>query len=421
MPQYIGFKLSESEFTVPILRVREIINTPGITALPQAPHYMKGIISLRGRVIPVVDLKELVSLKAGEDGGGAKIIVLADERQTFGVLVDEITSVLNIEESAIEAAEGFVKDNIERVEGVARHGERLVILLNTENLVDTKALGREMDALEQEDPGAETLPQGQRPSLEGGKAALQAPGEEPSPLPAPGSGGAREASPPRENAIQAARDHLARKASEDETKGQFINSLVELLDVLDAHDYQRADVILTELMQSTEGELYYQIGRVTRKLHDSIKEFREMLDPRLRKIADHEVPQAVDSLELVISKTEEAANRTMGIAEKYMGDLPEFTRNVKRIRSPKGAVQYLSDFKDSLLRDLTDIMLAQEYQDVTGQSIRRVIELVNSIETELVGLITTFGVKSERQEQKRKVAQNISQDDVDDLLREFGF
>ncbi|MEJ2255038.1 MAG: chemotaxis protein CheW [Nitrospirota bacterium] len=155
MPQYIGFKLSESEFTVPILRVREIINTPGITALPQAPYYMKGIISLRGRVIPVVDLKELVSLKAGEDGGGAKIIVLADERQTFGVLVDEITSVLNIEESAIEAAEGFVKDNIERVEGVARHGDRLVILLNTENLVDTGALGREMDALEQEDPGAE--------------------------------------------------------------------------------------------------------------------------------------------------------------------------------------------------------------------------------------------------------------------------
>ena len=119
MPQYIGFKLGDDEFTIPILKVREIINTPTITTLPQSPHYMKGIINIRGRIIPVVDLRELVSM-GGAGGDDSKIVVISNRNKVFGILVDSISSVINIEDSSIEAPEGFLSDNLDRVKGVAK-------------------------------------------------------------------------------------------------------------------------------------------------------------------------------------------------------------------------------------------------------------------------------------------------------------
>jgi chemotaxis signal transduction protein len=77
MQQYIGFKLNDNEFTLPILRVREIVNTPAITKLPQASRYVRGIINLRGAVIPVLDLKEMVSM-GSTDGIASKTIVISD-------------------------------------------------------------------------------------------------------------------------------------------------------------------------------------------------------------------------------------------------------------------------------------------------------------------------------------------------------
>ena len=137
MQQYIGFKLNNNEFTIPILKVREIINTPVITPLPQAAHYMKGILNLRDRIIPIVDLKELVTARGTAPDGqiGGKIIVITNRNSTFGILVDAITSVINIDEADIEPPEGLLSENMDRVEGVAKFDDRLIILLDTDKLV----------------------------------------------------------------------------------------------------------------------------------------------------------------------------------------------------------------------------------------------------------------------------------------------
>jgi chemotaxis protein CheZ len=329
MKQYIGFKLGESEYTLPILKVREIINTPSITTLPQSPHYMKGIINLRGRIIPVVDLKEIISA-GGEEGLGSKTIVISSGKVTFGVLVDSITSVVNIEKSEIEAPEGFMHENLDRVEGVARLDDRLVILLDTDKLVEAEGMGmleegfieiegEEPKGVKTEEPvqviGTEEVKKVEsvKPAIEGGDAGME---------------------------LKDVKE-LKEKLKGSEQKELLVNSIIKLMNMLASRDYDSAEAVMDELMQNAEKGLYIELGNVTRKLHNSIRDFKKTLDPRIKQIANEEVPQAVDSLEFVLAKTEDAANKTVGIVEKYLAELPEYDRQLKRFKSPKAAIEHL--------------------------------------------------------------------------------
>lgn len=398
MQQYIGFKLNGSEYTIPILKVREIINTPSITRLPQSPHYMRGIINLRGKIIPVVDLRKLISV--GETGvnGSTKVIVVSSGKIAFGILVDSITSVVNINESDIEPPEGFMQEHIEQVEGVAKLDDRLVVLLDTNKLVEVNDLELfEESFVDVKETG------------EAGKVEVTRMVET--------MGGdimVKE--------LADAKDMLSKKYGDDDPRHRFIEDMVKLIDTLAAHDLEKADLVITELLQSPEGALYREIGRVTRKLHNSITEFKVALDPRLKRLAREEMPNAVDSLQFVIEKTEDAANRTMGIVEKYIAGIGELSRHIEKLKGPKQSVGYLKSFSQSLSSDLTEILIAQEYQDITGQTIRKVIDLVNSMEVELVKLIATFGVKMDASPvEDKEIEEKVTQNDVDDLLKGFGF
>lgn len=429
MRQYIGFKLNENEYTIPILKVREIVNTPAVTRLPQSPPYLKGIINLRGSIIPVMDLRKLISLEGGE-GVAPKTIVVSSGGQVFGVLVDEITSVIKIDESDIEAAESFIQGDMERVEGVARLQDRLVIMLDADKLVDLEAMGvfEELltDALEEGTPVAEALAH-EDSSAQGLAAhgpAPRGPSAGGTATPLPGTGRKPPMGEPAyavtEKELLQVKDALSQKYAAD-SRGKFVGKVVDLIECLANHDYERADVMINEMLQASEGTLFNQIGIVTRKLHDSLREFKNALDPRIKQIADEEVPNAVDSLEYVITRTEDAANRTMEIVERHLKGLTACASHLKKLKGPKASLQHLKEFHDAYHADLTEILLAQEFQDITGQTIRKVIELVNAIEAELVGLITTFGVKPEKLKREARISQKVSQDDVDDLLREFGF
>ena len=224
--------------------------------------------------------------------------------------------------------------------------------------------------------------------------------------------------------MREAKDVLSMKFSDNETKNNFLLKLVKLIETMASKDFNTADTMISEMLQHTEGDLYNRIGQVTRKLHNSLKEFRSALDPKIRQLANEDVPQAVDRLEYVISKSEEAAHRTMGVVEKYQLNLPEFEAHVGNVTAPEESMEYLRAFSQSLESDLNEIMLAQEFQDITGQTIHRVIDLVNTIEAELIGLITTFGERegSESPAPKaRQSAKKVTQTEVEDLLKEFGF
>jgi chemotaxis protein CheZ len=174
--------------------------------------------------------------------------------------------------------------------------------------------------------------------------------------------------------------------------------------------------------QTGQVDLFKQVGKVTRKLHDSIKNFKEALDPRLKDMAMTEMPSAIDKLNYVIERTEEAANKTMGIVEKYILTMDDLSTHIRNVKEPEASVQFLKKFKNGLEDDLTEILTTQSFQDLTGQTLKKVITLVGDIEEELVSLITNFGVKTESGGKPQAVAaENVSQEGVDDLLNEFGF
>lgn len=97
--QHIGFKLNDKEYTIPILKVREIIKSPALTRLPLVPDYVEGVTNLKGRVLAVVNLKKLVGLAAGATGD--KVLVVGSDRVRFGFFVDSITGVINIDDSEV--------------------------------------------------------------------------------------------------------------------------------------------------------------------------------------------------------------------------------------------------------------------------------------------------------------------------------
>ena len=134
MPQYIGFKLHTGEFGIPITRVREIINLPEITRMPQSPPYLNGITNLRGSVIPVVDLKKLINVPATQAGGN-KIIVIASGRINFRSSGRRDYGCRRIDEGAIERLENLPQGHIDQVEGVAKLDGRLIVLLDIKKLI----------------------------------------------------------------------------------------------------------------------------------------------------------------------------------------------------------------------------------------------------------------------------------------------
>lgn len=97
--QHIGFKLNDKEYTIPILKVREIIKSPALTRLPLVPDYLEGVTNLKGRVLAVVNLKKLVGLAGGITGD--KVLVVGSDRVRFGFFVDSITGVINIDDSEV--------------------------------------------------------------------------------------------------------------------------------------------------------------------------------------------------------------------------------------------------------------------------------------------------------------------------------
>ncbi|MCE5311908.1 MAG: protein phosphatase CheZ [Nitrospiraceae bacterium] len=395
--QYIGFMMNSNEYSIPILKVQEIVNVPSVTKLPQAPDYIEGITNLRGKIIPVVNLKKLVGLP-GE--GGDKVIVISSGKIVFGILVDSITGVVAIEQSLIEPAENFMQSNLEQIEGVARVDDKLVVLLDTKKLIPVEDLSMFEDQVfdYKEIEGSDKLEVVKKIEGVGGEVLVK-------------------------EVVDAKAFFQKQGMSADDPKYQIVEKLVSFMDAVNGNDYEKADIMIQDILKSGQSDLFKEVGRITRKLHDSIRSFKEALDPKLKDMAVTEMPNAVDKLQFVITKTEEAANKTMEIVETHILSMDELAGHIRNLQGPDESVAYLKDFKNKFEDNLTEILTTQSFQDITGQTIKKVIKLVGDIEEELVKMITTFGFKMDSAVKGAVAgeAEKVSQEDVDDLLKELGF
>ena len=238
-----------------------------------------------------------------------------------------------------------------------------------------------------------------------------------------------------------------------------------LVELLEQGDNQAANQLLDSVGVQNSVELFAEVGKLTRQLHDSLNNFQ--LDSRIFDMTTEELPDAKARLTYVIQATEDAANKTMDLVDSCMpiaeklhdgisGVLPEWNKLMARqlqLGEFNQLCKKMSEFLDSGSQDsakltglLTEVLMAQGYQDLTGQIIRKVIELVKEVEDNLVYMLTMFGgieskdgkplkerpKKSDNQADTIKAEGPIldaesrddvasDQVDVDDLLSSLGF
>ncbi|MBI2264597.1 MAG: chemotaxis protein CheW [Armatimonadetes bacterium] len=129
--QVVSFRLGEEEFGVHIAQVQEIIRLQAVTALPRVPHYIEGVINLRGKIVPVLDLRKKFSMEEGHRTKEGRIIVATLEGETIGFVVDAASDVLRINMDAIEAPPPILQSvGGDYIEGVVNIEDRLLLILN---------------------------------------------------------------------------------------------------------------------------------------------------------------------------------------------------------------------------------------------------------------------------------------------------
>ena len=240
----------------------------------------------------------------------------------------------------------------------------------------------------------------------------------------------------------------------------------ELVALLEQGQQTQADMLLGSINSGADRlstELFAEVGKLTRQLHDALNDFH--LDPRLGALATEDIPDAKQRLSYVIAKTEEAANRTMDAVEaslpladnlhsRIRAVLPNWEKLMSRslgigefkaLCHELDALLKASDQDSEKLRELmTEVLMAQDFQDLTGQVIRRVIDLVREVEESLINLVKVFGapvkqgkiettkvdqvVLADAMRAEGPVVDSVNrnsvvsgQDEVDDLLSSLGF
>ncbi|GEL78207.1 chemotaxis protein CheW [Tenuibacillus multivorans] len=149
MEKNVVFRMRDEHFGVPIDQVQSIEKVTEFTKVPQAPNYIKGIVELRGEVTTVVDLRHLLDVGQTEHTSEARILIVQVEGLRIGLLVDEAKEVIDIDPNSVEQPPqmvGGVKK--EYITGVAKHDDRLLILVHLKKVLDVEQIEEVREAVE---------------------------------------------------------------------------------------------------------------------------------------------------------------------------------------------------------------------------------------------------------------------------------
>jgi chemotaxis protein CheZ len=238
----------------------------------------------------------------------------------------------------------------------------------------------------------------------------------------------------------------------------LIQMAQEYLTQLQNGNEKQAEMVLQDINQlsstvsesdSSEHDLYSRVGELTRKLHDSMSSF--MNDTRIHMMTNEDMPDARQRLQHVVELTEKSAHTTISLIEHSNPLLLKMQVKAVMLQQQSSTLNKdLDDFlqlvehsSKDIINDLKEIMLAQNYQDLTGQVIQRVSTLVQEVENNLLSLLKTSNKETESHAmqieivEKKKEKDNKghgpvvpgvtkgdvlnSQEDVDDLLASLGF
>jgi purine-binding chemotaxis protein CheW len=137
--QLVVFEVADESFGIDINAVQEIIRLQQITEVPRAPMHVKGVINLRGKVIPVVDLREKLGFMQGEETKSSRIVVVDIAGTTVGMIVDAVTEVLRIGSEQVEAPSSIIESYEQYLRGIGKIDNRLILLLDLEKVLPEAA------------------------------------------------------------------------------------------------------------------------------------------------------------------------------------------------------------------------------------------------------------------------------------------
>ena len=144
--QLVGLKLGDEEYAIDVLKIQEIIRTVEITSVPRTDSFVLGVMNLRGKVIPVVDLRVRFSLDKMDFDKETRIIVVRFETEHIGFVVDEVTEVIRISKNMVEPTPPLVGSiGQEYILGICKYDDRLIILLDIDTVISEGKVTIESD------------------------------------------------------------------------------------------------------------------------------------------------------------------------------------------------------------------------------------------------------------------------------------
>lgn len=244
--------------------------------------------------------------------------------------------------------------------------------------------------------------------------------------------------------------------TDSETSHISLEQARDLVSALEQGNIADANKILEIASQNIQHELFEGVGKLTRQFHDSFTQMS--MDERFSSLVNLSIPDAKERLQYVVEMTADAANKTMDavdecipLAQKHQATVQDILPSWERLKDCKIKVgefkqlrNKLDQYFDESVKDadalnikLNDIVLAQGYQDLTGQVLQKISEMVRGVEEDLINLLKLFG-QYEQKEPVEKIDNCIEpdgpivpaakkhdvvsgQDDVDDLLSSLGF
>lgn len=136
--QLVVFGLADELYGLDIFDVREVIKDAPITKIPNAPEFVEGVVNLRGKIIPVIDLKKRFGIGRGEKSKDTRIIIVDISRKEAGLIVDSVDEVITVDDNSIEPAPPVTTINAAFIEGLAKKEDKLIILIKLNLLLDAE-------------------------------------------------------------------------------------------------------------------------------------------------------------------------------------------------------------------------------------------------------------------------------------------
>jgi len=143
--KYLTFHLDKEEYGIPILKVKEIIGMMEITRIPRTPDYIKGVINLRGKIIPIMDLRLKFGLEEKTYTSNTCIIVIdvnsSETKRQMGIVVDTVSEVVNLRKGDIEPPPEYSRDTDDSfITGICKFKNNVIILLNMDEILNVEGL-----------------------------------------------------------------------------------------------------------------------------------------------------------------------------------------------------------------------------------------------------------------------------------------